>query len=82
MILPETPVEGAIVKGERVRAAIEATEFPGGKDQPLGAVTVSIGVSCYPADATDKRTLIEVADKGLYVAKERGKNRVVWPKKR
>lgn len=80
MILPETPLDGALIKAERVRAAIQATDFPGGPEQPLGAVTVSVGVATFPHHASDKRTLIEAADRCLYRAKEQGKNRVVSPK--
>lgn len=38
-------------------------------------VTVSIGVSRYPENGTDYETLIGMADKALYIAKEKGKNR-------
>lgn len=38
-------------------------------------ITVSIGVSRYPDNATDYETLIGMADKALYIAKEKGKNR-------
>ncbi len=38
-------------------------------------VTVSIGVARYPENGTDYETLIGMADKALYIAKEKGKNR-------
>lgn len=38
-------------------------------------VTTSIGVSKYPDDGTDYETLMSKADKALYIAKEKGKNR-------
>jgi len=36
--------------------------------------TPSIGVSLYPADADDPATLIKLADKAMYRAKQRGRN--------
>lgn len=42
-----------------------------------GTITVSIGVSEYPADASTPSDLIEKADKALYKAKINGRNRVV-----
>jgi len=39
-------------------------------------VTVSIGVSAYPEDATVEGDLIKMADERLYKAKSRGRNRV------
>lgn len=38
-------------------------------------LTLSIGVSQYPKDGTDFETLFGKADKSLYIAKEKGKNR-------
>lgn len=38
-------------------------------------VTASIGVSKYPDDGTDYEVLMSKADKALYIAKEKGKNR-------
>ncbi|MBI5189371.1 MAG: GGDEF domain-containing protein [Nitrospirae bacterium] len=42
-----------------------------------GSLTVSMGVSCYPDDATSRRALIELADRALYEAKRRSKDTVV-----
>ncbi|WDU83402.1 diguanylate cyclase domain-containing protein [Caloramator sp. Dgby_cultured_2] len=39
------------------------------------AVTASFGIASFPDDAEWKEELLEKADKALYVAKERGKNR-------
>lgn len=39
-------------------------------------VTISIGVSTYPENGTTASELIEYADKGLYIAKENGRNQV------
>lgn len=41
-----------------------------------GRVTASVGVSTFPGDAQDKTTLMELADKFLYLAKGRGRNQV------
>ncbi|MDO7907614.1 EAL domain-containing protein [Paenibacillus sp. JX-17] len=37
-------------------------------------ITMSIGISLYPADGIDEETLIQHADTAMYLAKERGKN--------
>ncbi len=42
---------------------------------PQLTVTASIGVSQYPVDGEEYETLFSKADKALYVAKEKGKNR-------
>jgi diguanylate cyclase (GGDEF)-like protein len=77
VILPETPKEGAKIKAERLRRHVELTEFQKEKTQPLGGITLSIGVATFPDDGSDSASILEAADRSLYHAKELGKNRVV-----
>jgi diguanylate cyclase len=73
MVLPGTQVEGARLVAERVRAAIEAAQFPG---VPAGRrVTVTVGVA-ERAPGEDIRTLLKRADRALYAGKGAGRNRV------
>jgi diguanylate cyclase (GGDEF)-like protein len=76
ILLPQTGLSEALVIGERIRRRIERTQFPHGKSQPLGAVTVSIGVSAFGAELDAPVEIIYAADQALYAAKARGKNRV------
>ena len=41
-----------------------------------GSITVSAGISAYPDDGDSVMTLIEAADRALYLAKGKGRNRV------
>jgi hypothetical protein len=61
---------------ERSRVALAEHLFPHGEHQPGGKLTVSMGVATYPGDATEGGELVRRADRALYVAKARGKNRV------
>jgi len=72
LLLPDTGRDGALVICERLRAAVEALDVPG-LDEP---VTTSMGVAVLPEDATEGSALIRAADRMLYVAKDRGRNRV------
>jgi diguanylate cyclase (GGDEF)-like protein len=75
VILPRTPLEGALSIGERARVAIESlriAQLDG--DDPL-RVTASVGVSA--STTGDKVALISDADRALYIAKREGKNRTV-----
>ncbi len=72
LILPQTAGEGAAVVAERMRTAVESTEFP---LAPRGAITISLGVATFPTDASDGLGLIRVADRALYRAKQSGRNR-------
>lgn len=75
VILPETDLVGALDVAERLRARVEAATIPlpGGEMR----MSVSIGVaSCEPDEVTVERALGR-ADRALYEAKARGRNRVV-----
>ena len=73
VILPETPLAGAIQVADRIRERIAAEQFP-----RIGSVTASVGVSNYPVNALSKEDLIRVADQALYVAKNGGRDRVAY----
>jgi diguanylate cyclase (GGDEF)-like protein len=76
ILLPQTSLSEGIAIAERIRRRITRVRFPHGKSQPLGSVTVSIGVSSYSPGLETPETIIEAADRALYLAKSRGKNRV------
>jgi diguanylate cyclase (GGDEF)-like protein len=69
-VLPETGARLAVAIAERFRKTIDETSSP--------HFTISIGVSSYPGDGRDSRSLVETADKGLYRSKEKGKNAVSY----
>ena len=77
MLLPFTPYDGALIKAERIRKAVEEFEFENREKQPLKKVTLSIGVATFPDHAKLPMDLIEAADQSLYQAKHGGRNRVV-----
>jgi diguanylate cyclase (GGDEF)-like protein len=75
VVLAETDSKGARQIAERIRADVEQLPLVGGDESPM---TVSIGISTW-STATDisLEQLLFAADKALYQAKERGRNRVV-----
>lgn len=77
VILPEADKAGATLRADRLRVQVEDFLFEGREYQPGGKVTVSIGVSTFPADAITKVELIQKADNALLMAKRSGRNRVV-----
>jgi diguanylate cyclase (GGDEF)-like protein len=76
ILLPQTALAEGLAIAERIRRRITRVRFPHGKSQPLGSVTVSIGVSAFSPGIETPETIIEAADRALYLAKSRGKNRV------
>jgi len=77
LILPETTPEKAWMVADRLRIRVASRIFVSPElPHPL-AVTISLGLACYPDDGTAKRALIERADQALYQAKRSGKNCLV-----
>lgn len=75
VVLPETSVKGGLIFAERIRARIEAHDFAEVGD-PVQA-TVSIGVAGVSGSETaNPESLIALADKALYRAKNGGRNQV------
>ncbi len=78
LVMPQTSIEGARLVCEQIRQAVAELRIPH-PDSPIADhVTVSIGVAtCVPTDRLAPTDLIRRADRALYAAKERGRNRVV-----
>jgi diguanylate cyclase (GGDEF)-like protein len=75
ILLPQTTLQEAGVIADRIRRKISSTPFTHGKSQPLGAVTVSIGLSAFSPALDSSEAIVRAADRALYHAKSHGKNR-------
>ncbi len=75
-VLPETELADAMTVAEKIRAAIEQHPFEFADD--TYRVTISFGVSYFAVQdkPLKKNELIDRADKALYTAKKKGRNRV------
>jgi diguanylate cyclase (GGDEF)-like protein len=76
ILLPDTPLEGAMEIAENIRSNIEKTEIRHA-DGTKTKVTVSIGANAEnPTVDSPVDAFISRADKALYAAKAAGRNRV------
>lgn len=84
VILPKTNRPQAARLAERLRAAVEACQIPGGESQPGGRLTISLGAAVFPDDwnmSDDPASFLGLADSALYQSKHAGRNRVtMWGK--
>ena len=71
LLLPHTNLENASKLAERIRARIEKKSF-----KPAPTVTASLGVTQFVESDNDE-TFIKRVDRALYMAKEKGRNRVI-----
>ena len=76
VILSNTDVEGAIQVAERIGAAVRALQIAHDRSTVSQVVTMSLGVATViPNGSISPDSLIALADKGLYRAKEQGRDR-------
>lgn len=71
LLLPETPKDGALVKAQRLRAAVAETRFP-----EVDRVTISLGIASFPEDANNADELVSCAKQASAVAKQAGRDYV------
>ena len=75
IVFPNTTPEGAAFSMERTRQLLDEHQFTACSDTPFH-VTASFGIAGVSAESTLKSVVAE-ADAALYVAKQKGRNRVV-----
>src|SRR5207253_7074887 len=66
ILLPQTTLQEAGVIADRIRRKVMETPFPHGKSQPLGAVTISIGLSSFSPGLDSAEAIVRAADRALY----------------
>lgn len=71
VLLPETPLSSAAEVADRLRQRIRSEAAPG-----IGMITVSVGLSAFPATAHNRDELLKTAEQALDVAKFEGRDRV------
>jgi len=77
VILPDTPLDGAMYVAERIRSEIEKMGILHEKSLPEQVVTLSLGVATAEGSTSlTHEELVKRADMALYKAKKRGRNQV------
>ncbi len=72
LLLPDVAPDTAYDIAADLHAALESTDWD--SDLGLDAVTVSIGLACFPHEQASAAKLLDQADLALYRAKELGRN--------
>jgi diguanylate cyclase (GGDEF)-like protein len=83
VLLPRTDEQHGLDVAEKLLKAVRALELLGADSQPLGRMSISIGLAVYPTDmppafeGSALEVLFNVADQAAYEAKRRGRDRVI-----
>jgi diguanylate cyclase (GGDEF)-like protein len=78
IILPGLSADKALILAETIRCAVQAEHLVHTKQSMTGVITASIGIAARsPESGQGADDLLRDADKAMYEAKRRGRNRVV-----
>jgi diguanylate cyclase (GGDEF)-like protein len=79
VVFPNTKEEDAFLIADRLRESIQ--ESPIYVDHHMISITISAGISEFPAHGQYEALILKTADKALYHAKHNGRNQIVlWSK--
>ncbi len=73
VIIHNMDLTTALNRAERLRKAVENDVSARNSDGKKRIITISVGVAVFENGATPQ-TLIDIADRGLYIAKDKGRN--------
>lgn len=83
VVLPRTDEAAGADVADKLLRAVRVLAVPGADGQPLGQLSISVGLAVYPDDmppaieGSPVELLLDRADKAAYQAKQRGRDRVV-----
>ncbi len=77
ILCPNTPLEGALYIAEVTRSKIASLKVPAGEGFWHGSISVGVAVNNTAVTSVDE--LLKVADDGVYMAKQAGRNCVKSP---
>jgi diguanylate cyclase (GGDEF)-like protein len=79
IVLPNTNASQAVQVAERIRASMDTLIITRKDQKAFPCPTISQGLAQFPTEESDIFSLIDLADKRLYIAKERGRNHIEVP---
>lgn len=85
VLLPNTPMDGAVDIALRIERLLAAKALPHADSEAGAYLSVSIGIATIQAQDETAHALVDRADRALYAAKAQGRNRHAcdgpWPSK-
>ena len=74
--LPNTDGHQAALVAQRIRETLGSLKIRNSEQFTIPIPTISMGLAVFPLETNDTTKLIDLADKRLYTAKERGRDQI------
>jgi len=74
--LPNTTSHQAMLVAQRIRETLGSLKIKSNEQLEITTPTVSMGIAEFPREINDPSKLINLADKRLYIAKDRGRDQI------
>lgn len=74
--LPNTSISEAQLVAVRIQETLKTMQINVPRQKNIPVPTVSQGIAEFPREATEAIKLVDLADRRLYIAKERGRNQI------
>lgn len=76
LIFPGASLEDSMRRADKLREGIKKLQLIY-QDRPLGTITISLGLACFPQHGSTPADLVRMADMALLRAKSEGRDRVM-----
>jgi diguanylate cyclase (GGDEF)-like protein len=75
VIMPNINMDTAYERAENIRQSLNSLRIPYGPY--FLAITISMGIACYPINGETRETILHAADQAMYGAKEAGRDHIL-----
>jgi len=75
VVMPNINVETAYERAENIRQSLNSLSVPYGNYKL--AITISMGIACYPINGETREAILRAADRAMYGAKEAGRDHIL-----
>ena len=75
VVMPNMELDTAYRRAEDLRKTLNSLLVPYGRHQL--AITISMGIACYPSNGDNRESVLRAADRAMYAAKKAGRDHIL-----
>ncbi|MEO8355963.1 MAG: diguanylate cyclase [Chloroflexota bacterium] len=75
VVMPNIAIETAYQRAQDLRILLNSLQIPYGLNHL--AITISMGIACFPSNGDDRESILRAADRAMYAAKNAGRDHIL-----